>query len=118
MIGLAGDYLAVTDNLPTPSAGQGHYYVTAVNHMGEKRYGRQRTNGTLTGRDPAELPGCDNWVRGPKKQTLRSDKARVAVGLVDKALASDLVNAEPEVGGQHLLSVQIYDRHLQGVSYE
>lgn len=82
------------------------------------RLGRQALNGLLRGRDPVGVAACDNWVPDPKRQTLRSDKARVALGLVDKALASDLVNAEPEVGGQHLLSVQIYDRHLQGVSYE
>ena len=53
-----GDYLTVTDNLPTPTVGQGYYYVTAVTHQGQTRWGRQAINGTLSGRDPAGLPGC------------------------------------------------------------
>ena len=53
-----GDYLTVADPLPTPSPGQGYYYVTAVNYMGERRYGRRSTGGVLSGRDPAGLPGC------------------------------------------------------------
>jgi len=53
-----GDYLTVADPLPTPSPGHGYYYVTAVNFMGERRYGRKRTGGVLSGRDPAVLPAC------------------------------------------------------------
>jgi len=53
-----GDYLTAADPLPTPSPGQGYYYVTAVNFMGERRYGRKRAGGVTSGRDPAVLPGC------------------------------------------------------------
>ena len=52
-----GNYLTVADPLPTPSPGQGYYYVTAVNYQGQTRYGRQRTSGVLSGRDPGVLPG-------------------------------------------------------------
>jgi hypothetical protein len=54
------EYLDVTDPLPTPSPGNGYYYVTAVTYQGQKRWGRQSTNGMLSGRDPAVLPGCDD----------------------------------------------------------
>ena len=54
----AGDYLEVADTLPEPAAGEGYYYVTAVTHMGETRYGRKAEGGQLSGRDPALLPGC------------------------------------------------------------
>ena len=54
-----GDYLTVTDTLPTPTPGQGYYYVTAVNYQGQRRYGRKSSGGVLTGRDPAVLPGCE-----------------------------------------------------------
>jgi hypothetical protein len=53
-----GDYLTVADPLPTPSPGNGYYYITAVNHMGETRHGRRRSGGVLSGRDPAVLPNC------------------------------------------------------------
>ena len=53
-----GDYLTVTDTLPTPPPGKGYYYVTAVTHRGQTRYGRKSSGGVLTGRDPAVLPGC------------------------------------------------------------
>jgi len=52
-----GDFLTVADPLPTPSPGHGYYYVTAVNFMGERRYGRRSTGGVLSERDPAVLPG-------------------------------------------------------------
>jgi hypothetical protein len=51
-------YLTVNDPLPTPAPGNGYYYVTAVNYMGETRYGRRRSGGVLSGRDPAVLPRC------------------------------------------------------------
>jgi hypothetical protein len=54
-----GDYLTVADTLPTPSPGNGYYYVTAVTHQGETRYGRKRIEGVTSGRDPAALPGCE-----------------------------------------------------------
>ena len=54
----AGDYLQVNDTLPEPALGHGYYYVTAVTHMGETRYGRKSTGGQLSGRDPVLLPGC------------------------------------------------------------
>ncbi len=54
-----GDYLAVADPLPDPAPGHGRYYVTAVTHQGQRRYGRKATNGVLSGRDPAVLPGCE-----------------------------------------------------------
>ncbi len=53
-----GDYLTVADPLPAPAPGTGRYYVTAVTHHGQPRYGRKSTNGVLSGRDPAVLPGC------------------------------------------------------------
>jgi len=54
------DYLTVTDGLPTPAVGQGYYYLTAVTHQGQTRWGRQAINGLLSGRDPAGLPGCSD----------------------------------------------------------
>ena len=53
-----GDYLTVSDPLPTPAPGQGRYYVTAVTHQGQTRYGRKAVGGVLSGRDPALLPVC------------------------------------------------------------
>jgi hypothetical protein len=53
-----GDYLTVTDTLPTPAVGQGYYYVTAVTYQGQTRWGRRSSGGVLSGRDPAGLPGC------------------------------------------------------------
>ena len=55
----AGDYLTVADTLPDPPPGTGRYYVTAVTHQGQRRYGRKSMNGVLSGRDPAVLPGCE-----------------------------------------------------------
>lgn len=54
-----GDYLTVTDPLPDPPVNHGRYYVTAVNYMGQVRYGRKSSGGVLTGRDPALLPACE-----------------------------------------------------------
>ena len=45
-----GDYLAVEDTLPDPALGQGYYYITAVHHQGQLRYGRKSSGGVLTGR--------------------------------------------------------------------
>ena len=53
-----GDYLIVDDTLPALEPGEGRYFVTAVTHQGETRYGRKSSGGVLTGRDPALLPGC------------------------------------------------------------
>jgi len=53
-----GDYLTVADPLPAPAPNSGRYYVTAVTHQGQRRYGRQRLVGVLQGRDPAVLPAC------------------------------------------------------------
>ena len=53
-----GDYLTVSDTLPDPAPGTGRYYVTAATHQGATRYGRKRSNGQTSGRDPALLPGC------------------------------------------------------------
>lgn len=53
-----GDYLEIEDTLPALEVGQGSYYVTAVTNDGERRYGRKRNGGLLSGRDPALLPGC------------------------------------------------------------
>src|SRR6185295_5170108 len=44
-----GDYLEVPDPLPNPDPGHGRYYVTAVHHGGETRYGRKSTGGVLSG---------------------------------------------------------------------
>lgn len=54
-----GDYLTVADPLPDPAPGSGRYYVTAVTHQGQRRFGRQNIGGVLSGRDPATLPLCD-----------------------------------------------------------
>ena len=54
-----GDFLIVEDTLPNPPLGKGYWYVTAVTHNGERRYGRQRIGGALTGRDPSLLPACE-----------------------------------------------------------
>ena len=53
-----GDYLNVADTVPTPSPGQGVYYVTSTTYQGTTRYGRKTTTGHLSGRDPALLPAC------------------------------------------------------------
>ena len=53
-----GDYLTVNDPLPDPGAGQGRYYVTAVRHSGQTRYGRKASDGVLSGRNPVVLPEC------------------------------------------------------------
>jgi hypothetical protein len=53
-----GDYLTVEDTLPPLELGQGRYYVTAVTHQGQTRYGRRSSGGVLSGRDPTLLPGC------------------------------------------------------------
>ncbi len=53
-----GDYLTVADTLPELKLGQGCYFVTAVTHLSETRYGRKSSGGVLTGRDPAVLPEC------------------------------------------------------------
>ena len=53
-----GDYLTVEDNLPALAPGHGRYYVTAVHHEGQVRYGRKSSGGIRTGRDPAVLPEC------------------------------------------------------------
>jgi len=53
-----GDYLTVADTLSDPAPGTGRYYVTAVHHQGEVRFGRKSSGGVLSGRDPATLPAC------------------------------------------------------------
>ena len=53
-----GDYLTVADTLPALKPGEGRYFVTAVTHLGETRYGRKSSGGVLTGRDPTLLSGC------------------------------------------------------------
>ena len=53
-----GDYLTVSDTLPTPAPGSGYYYVTSATYQEQTRYGRKTTNGHLSGRDPALLPVC------------------------------------------------------------
>ena len=62
-----GDYLQVADTLPTPAPGQGLYYVTAVTHQGQTRYGRKASGGVLSGREPAGLAVCtalghEHWI--------------------------------------------------------
>ena len=54
-----GDYFSVEDTLPPPATGTGRYYVTAVTHQGQRKYGRQASDGVLTGRNPAVLPECN-----------------------------------------------------------
>ena len=48
------NYMTVAD----PAAGHANYIVTAVTHGAQRRYGRKRINGVMSGRDPALLPGC------------------------------------------------------------
>ena len=50
--------LTVEDTLPKPDPGHGYWYVTAVNYQGQRRCGRKRMGGVLSGRDPATLPAC------------------------------------------------------------
>jgi len=54
-----GDYMTIADPLPNPAPSTGRYYVTAVSYQGQRRYGRQRVGGVLSGRDPAKLPACE-----------------------------------------------------------
>jgi hypothetical protein len=58
----AGDYLTVLDTSPLPVPGNINYTVTAVAYGVEKRYGRRRIGGIMSGRDPALLPGCPTTV--------------------------------------------------------
>ena len=53
-----GDFLTVPDTAPPLQPGQGYFYITAANYNGERRYGRQRVGGVLSGRDPVLLPEC------------------------------------------------------------
>ena len=53
-----GDYLTIADSSPTPAAGSANYTVTAVTYGTQRRYGRKRVGGVLSGRDPALLPAC------------------------------------------------------------
>ena len=53
-----GDYLTVADTTPTPTLGQGLYFVTAATFQGETRFGRRSIGGVLSGRNPTELPLC------------------------------------------------------------
>jgi hypothetical protein len=53
-----GDPVSVADPLPTPMAGTSRYYLIAVTSGLERRAGRQRTAGVLSGRDATGLPAC------------------------------------------------------------
>ena len=53
-----GEFLTVPDTSPTPPLGQANYILTSVTHGTDRRYGRQLTGPTMTGRDPALLPVC------------------------------------------------------------
>ena len=55
---VVGDFLTVADTSPTPPLGQTNYIVTAVTHGTDRRYGRQLTGPTMTGRNSALLPRC------------------------------------------------------------
>lgn len=56
----AGDFLSVDASaLPALASGEGYYFVTAVNYMGDIRYGRRTGGGVTSGRDPAVLPACN-----------------------------------------------------------
>jgi len=54
-----GDFLTVADTSPTPPLGHANYIVVAVTHGTDRRYGRQLTGSTMTGRNPALLPVCE-----------------------------------------------------------
>lgn len=58
----AGDYLTVPDTSPLPSPGEANYSVTAVTYGTDRRYGRKRIGGVMSGRDPALLPACPTTV--------------------------------------------------------
>lgn len=53
-----GDRVEVTDTLPDPVPGEVRYYVTVVSSGTEKRAGRRRQAGGLSGRASASLPPC------------------------------------------------------------
>ena len=53
-----GDFLEAIDDTPLPPPGQGYFFVTAAHHQGQTRYGRKRSGGTMSGRDPSVLPAC------------------------------------------------------------
>ena len=55
---IPGQVLAVADTLPTPSIGQGRYYVTASQRGIDRRLGRQLSSGTFSARNPNTLPPC------------------------------------------------------------
>ncbi|MCZ6670142.1 MAG: hypothetical protein O6947_03865, partial [Acidobacteria bacterium] len=42
-----GDFLTVADTTPPLAPGQGWWFVTAVNHAGQTRYGRQNVGGVI-----------------------------------------------------------------------
>lgn len=53
-----GERVEVADTLPDPAAGEARYYLTAISSGIEKRAGRTRQGGGLTGRSAASLPPC------------------------------------------------------------
>jgi len=53
-----GDSLSVADTVPIPPVGEGVYYITAATYQGERRFGRQYTNGAFSGRNSSAFPVC------------------------------------------------------------
>jgi hypothetical protein len=53
-----GDYLTAADTSPPPPVGAANYIVTAVTNGTQRRYGRKRISGVMSGRDPTILPAC------------------------------------------------------------
>lgn len=53
-----GQVVTVADTLPDPAAGHGRYYITASQHGGDRRLGRQYFGGAFSAREPAVLPIC------------------------------------------------------------
>ena len=53
-----GDLVSIADPLPDPPPGEGRYVVVAVEQGSEHRFGRQRSGGVTSGRDPADFPAC------------------------------------------------------------
>lgn len=53
-----GDYLAITEPIPTPPPGGANYVLTSVTYQGQMRAGRKADGGRLSGRDASRLPRC------------------------------------------------------------
>jgi hypothetical protein len=55
---IVGERVDVFDPLPDPAPGQARYYLTVVTSGVERRAGRRREAGVLSGRSVEGLPSC------------------------------------------------------------